>query len=137
MFCGEMSRWTIPSGAALVIGLRVRVIERVRDTGDHVGRQLGRETSALAAMPLEDRAEVLPGDVLHRDVVRVFTLTELVGLRDVGVRKLRADLGFINEHVDEVTIFGDGREDPLDGDEAGLRVIDEPGLEHFRPCHRR
>jgi hypothetical protein len=54
-------------------------------------------------------------------------LSELEDLTDVGVRELAGDLGFIDEHLDEVLVLPHRGEDPLDGDDL-LEALDAVAL---------
>ena len=50
-------------------------------------------------------------------------LNQLEDLADVRVRQLNGDLGFIDEHIDELLIFGDLGQHPLDGKQP-LEALD-------------
>src|SRR5581483_74967 len=58
--------------------------------------------------------------------------TEVEDLADVGVVQLNRDLRLVDEHGDEFFIFGDVRQDALDGEQA-LEALDAErlGLEYL------
>ena len=64
--------------------------------------------------------------------MRVVDAAELEDLTDVGVVQLAADLGFIDEHLDEVGVLRHRRQDPLDGEDL-LEAFDAErlGLEYL------
>jgi hypothetical protein len=64
------------------------------------------------------RAEILPLHVLHRDVVVVALLVEVVDLHDVRMRERGGDPRLVQEHVDELLLGVQVREDALDHDDA-------------------
>src|SRR5271166_3048699 len=68
-FCGEMSRWMMPSGRPLGVVAAVRVVERRADlAGDERGR-LDWQPAVLEARAPEQLIKVGAVDELHRDVV--------------------------------------------------------------------
>ncbi len=102
-----------PAGVALA----VRVVEPVADARHDEGGEVQRHALAAALEPLEDRAQVLARHVLHRDVVGIVDLSQVEGLGEVGVAELGSDLRLVDEHLDELFVFGDGGEDAFDGDD--------------------
>lgn len=75
----------------------------------------------------------LPCTYFERDVKGAVGAAQVEDLRDVGMRQLHGDLGFIHEHRDELFVLRDARQDALDGDQA-LEALHASGLgpEHFR-----
>ena len=82
---------------------------------------------AQLAEAILDLEHVLAPDVLHGDEVRVVDAAELEDLADVGVVQLAADLGLIDEHLDEVGVLRHRRQDALDGEDL-LEALDAEGL---------
>src|SRR5262249_44709747 len=70
---------------------------------------------------------VLAVDELERDEVAVFDFAEIEDLGDVGVVQLNRDLRLVDEHRDEFFIFGDVRQNALDGEQA-LEALDPEGF---------
>ena len=102
MFCGEMSRWTMFSGAAVEVALLVRVGEAGAHAEHDRERVLERELGdALLPHLPHDRAKVLAVHVLHRDEVSAVDLPDVEDLDDVRVRERGRDARLVEEHVDE------------------------------------
>ncbi len=121
-------------GAALEVLLTVRMIERRGETRTDQQRQAERQRAALGARAVQDRAQVLAVDELHRDEVVVADLAEVVDVDDVVVIELGGELGLVDEHRDEVGAVGEVRQDLLDGDRL-LEALDAlharlPDLRH-------
>src|SRR5690606_26811442 len=83
---------------------------------------------------LEHLGERLALDVLHGEVIGAALLPELEDLDDVRMRELRREAGLVEEHVDEVLVLRERREDALDDEpllEAGWsRLAREEDLGH-------
>ena len=60
--------------------------------------------------------------MLHRDEVLAVRARELVDARDVAVAQDARDLRLVDEHLDEIVVFGEVREHALDRDEVRLAV---------------
>ena len=119
--------------AALLVAEVVRVVERVAHLEQHVDRDRHRHRPDGVVGLAEDLAQVAPGDHLHRDEVDAVDLTQVVGLRDVGVAQLRRQPGFAHERLHELGIAGEPRQHPLERHQA-LEALDA-GL--LRAVHRR
>jgi hypothetical protein len=91
----------------------VRGVEAAGDLRRDVRRVLRRDRLAALAAALEDRAQVLSVDVLHRDEVLAVRARELVDPRDVGVAEEAGDLGLVDQHLDEVVVLGQVGQDAL------------------------
>ena len=109
------------------VALAMSVVEPFANPADDERRQLQRHPLAAPLHPLEDRAHVLARHVLHRDVVRVVDLPQVERLGQVGMTQLRGDLRLVDEHLDELFVLGDGREDALDRDQL-FEALDADGL---------
>ena len=70
---------------------------------------------------------VAPRHELHRDVERAAGAAEVVDADDVRVLEADRDLRLVDEHVDEVVVLDEVREDALDGDQA-LEPLGAEGL---------
>ena len=77
----------------------MRVVEPGGRAGDHGQRELERHTRALASSLREQRAQVLPVHVLHREVMNAAVLAHLEYLRDVLVVEAGGEPRFIQEHL--------------------------------------
>ena len=95
----------------------VGVVQRGRGVGAEPGDHRRRQPVGLAVEP-EQLAGVDAVDVLHRDEVVGVDLSEVVDVDDVRVGQLRGELGFAEEHLEEVGRIGEVRQDPLDRDAA-------------------
>ena len=99
--------------------LLVRVVQRLargdEDGGDLGGRQ--RRAELVGAAP--QRREILAVDVLHRQVIGVTVAAEVVDVNDVRMVERGGDLRLVEEHVDEVGLLGEVRQDALDRDALG------------------
>jgi hypothetical protein len=112
--------------AAFVVGLGVRVVERLgelqQDADGDVDRRRARDLPRVA----EDATDVAPVDVLHRDEVLGADATELVDLDDVVVVEQRGQLGLADERLDEARVLREvrqqalERDDPLEAFDAAL-----------------
>jgi len=81
-----------------------------------------------------DAAQVLAVHELHGDVVGAADLTQVVDLRDVRVVEVGRDAGLVQEHLDELGVVRQVREDPLDH-QVPLEALDarlprQPHLGH-------
>ena len=73
-------------------------------------------------------------DVLHGDEVGAVGLPQLEDLDDVRMGELGGEAGLVEEHLHELVVVGEVREDALDDDEL-LEALDamllgEPDLRH-------
>ena len=123
----------------------VRVGETLADADDDLDGVLERELLVPFLLHLpDDAADVVPVDVLHRDVIRTAVLPDVERLHDVRVGECGGDPRLGEEHLDEVGITGHLREDPLDDDhlfEAGHaahdRQIELGHTARGEPTHER
>ena len=88
-----------------------------------------RHRLLLLPAALEDGAQVLAVDVLHRDEVLAVRARELVDARDVAVAQQAGDLGLVDQHLDEVVVLGEVGEHALDRDQVGVTA----GVEGLGP----
>jgi hypothetical protein len=100
-----------PTAAVL---LAVRVVEPLTHLGADPRAHRGGHLLPHLPEAVHDLEQVFAPDVLHRDVVRVGDLPELVDRNDVRVRQLPGDLRLVDEHLDEIFILRHRRQDPLD-----------------------
>ncbi len=88
----------------------VRVIEALGDLRSDVDAHARSEGHPLFAAAREERREVEPGDVLHRDVISgptwALDRSQIEDLHDVGVRKSHRELRFVDEKVRETLGLG-------------------------------
>jgi len=96
------------------VALAVRVVECRGDLRSDEERELGRHRLPHLGSPLEDALEVVAVDELHRDVVGVGDLAEIVDVDDVVVVELRRELRLVDEHRDELFVVRHVRQDLLD-----------------------
>jgi hypothetical protein len=116
-----------PERSKLLVASPVGVIEPLGDLGGDVG--CGRDGDRLPAAPRprEQRREVEPVHVLHRDEQRLAHAAEIEHLHHVRVREAHRELGLAHEHLDELGLPRQLRQDPLD-DEDLLEAFDAVGL---------
>jgi hypothetical protein len=112
---------------ALPIALAVREVQALADLARDPRRHHRRHVPPHAAEAVHDLEEILPPDVLHRDVVGVADLPELVDRDDVRVGQMPGDLRLVDEHRDEVFVLRHRGEDPLDRDDL-LEALDAERL---------
>ena len=110
-----------------LVALVVRVIEALAHLHHDEARLRDRHRLAAAAAAIEDVAEVAPVDVLERDVVAGIDDAEIEDLGDVRVVQLNRDLRLVDEHLDELFVLRDVRQDALDRDEP-FEALDAVGL---------
>src|SRR5262249_44135268 len=73
-------------------------------------------------------------DELHGDVVRLADLAEVEDVRDVHVRELPGDLGFVDEHLHQLLVRREPGQDHLQGDEL-LEALDALGRRQVQLGH--
>ncbi len=117
-------------GIAFVVG----VVQAFTQLHDDIADLIDAQLLAVLDRTVKDRSEVSPGNILHGDVVLLVDMTEVEDLGDVGVGELPCDLGFIDEHRDELVILGDGWQDALDGQDT-LKTLDTKGFGLEDLCH--
>jgi len=109
------------------------VIERPRDLVADVRAHADGNAIAVANRTREHASDMVPGDVLHDDEVPVGVLTELVHGDDAGMRQVRSDPRFVDEHGQPLRVVGELGEETLDDDEpchAGDLLADQKDLTH-------
>ena len=104
----------------------MRVREPAADLGDEGGGEPRRHASTLGAVGAQHAVEVAAVQVLHRDVVALTDLSELVHRDDVRVVQVHADLGLVDEQRDKAGIARVLGADALD-DQALLEAGDPKG----------
>ena len=136
-FGGDMSRWTMWSGIAVVVGELVRVGEALAELEADVDRGLDGEVAPGLLDVLDDRLEVRPVDELHDDEERVVADADVEDLHAVRVRELRREARLVEEHRDELLLRREVRQDALDGDllAEALQAL-ALGAEHLRHAAR-
>jgi hypothetical protein len=121
-----------PQGLPLGIAPVVRMVQALAHFHHDVAGQGRRHALAALAHPLQNRPHVLAVDVLHGEERGLPHLPQLQDGHDVGVMELLGDARLVEEHLHELRIAGDGRQDALDGHEAARAgVVDALGLEHL------
>src|SRR5262249_48348011 len=76
-----------------------------------------RQTNAQLGARAQERETVEPLHVFERDVVLLIDLAELEHLDDLWVDQVDGQLRLVDEHVDELLVGGEVREDALDDDD--------------------
>ena len=102
-------------GLAVVLP-RVGVVQALGQLHHHPHALLGQKGLARLQRVLDDVLQVVALDVFHRDVVAAVLRIEIVNLNDIRVLQLRGDGRLVDEHLDEVLILREVRQDPLDHD---------------------
>jgi hypothetical protein len=100
----------------------VRRVERRPDLADDPRRTLGRKP-ALAA---HQAADVVAGDVAHRDVRDAVLLARVIDRDDVGVVDRRGDLRLAHEALPDRLVLEQPGRDDLQGDGAVERELRGP-----------
>ena len=124
-FDGDTSRWTIPSGLALVVGAAMGVVEPLERLAHDVDAELEGQRHLRARAAAQQIVEVETLDVLHRDEESLVLATQVEHLDDVRVAEARRELRLVHEHVAERRVARELRQDLLDdaaprGAELGL-----------------
>ena len=107
-----------PSGWPVVVGLGVRVVERVAQLEQDADGDVDRRRPGDLARVAEDPADVAAVDVLHRDEVLGADAAELEDLDDVDVVEQRGELRLADERLDEARVLGEVRQQALERDHA-------------------
>ena len=106
----------MPSIAAVLGAEVVRVVEGV----EHLVRDPRGEVLLDPAPPRRElpqqRQDIDPVDVLHRDEQGVIDFAQLEGLRDLGVDEARRELRLVDEHRVVGLVADEVRQQPLDHD---------------------
>ena len=105
-----------------LLSLPVAPAMRVVECGGHFARDVDGERDGQREIELasgaEDRLQVGPFDIFHRDEVAArLNLAEVVDVHDVRMVQLGRELRLVGEHRDELVIVRDVRQDLLDRDD--------------------
>ncbi len=100
--------------AGLGIGKVVRILEALADLHDDVDGMRDRHALALLLHPLDERLQVAAVDVLHDDEVRRVGDADVEDADDVGVLQVHRQARLVEEHLDELLVLGEARQDALD-----------------------
>ena len=94
----------------------VRVLQTGRGLRDDLQDLREREQLVQLGRALGDAAQVRAVDELHRDEVVPVRLAQIENRDDVRMVELRSEPRFVQEHVDELLVARQVREDPLEAD---------------------
>ena len=114
------------------IALRVGVFEALEHF-DSDEQGLGNAESKLFLMAFfEDGPKILSIDVFHRDKIVVADLAQIGDLANVGMRETDRNFRLVDEHLDELVVFGKVGQNTFD-DEQPFEPADAEsfGLEYF------
>ena len=115
-FCGDMSRWTRPSGCASLVDRLVRGMQTVERAGHDRHDDAGRQAIAAIARAPDEARERLAADVLHDEQELVVVHDDVEGRDDVRVLDARGEPRLVEEHRGEVRVVRELRVQALDGD---------------------
>jgi hypothetical protein len=101
-------------GLARLVRLLMGVFEAAADPAHQERRQVHGDPLALLEVPVHELLEVDPVDVLHRDVVLLPDLPQLIDLHDVLMDQVGDQLRLADEHLDELGVLRELLEDRLD-----------------------
>jgi hypothetical protein len=96
--------------------LGVRIGQRAAHDGDDVQREGGREDHARSVRALEDLLQVPPVDQLHHQEVAFARDAQVEHLHDVAVLEAHRDVPLVQQHVAELRVGRELREDALEDD---------------------
>jgi len=113
--------------ATRLVALLVRVLERRTDAAHHQQGQVQRQAHAALAGASQDRAQIASVHILHRDVVGLLEATQVVDLDDARMREAGDHLGLVDEHVHELLVVREVRQDAFDRDDL-LEALDTAAL---------
>ncbi len=124
----------VPIGIAEAMGIFETFADLRSDPCDVFG---GKPQSIFGA-DLDHGTEVESVDVLHRDEVVFFVLSEFKDLYDIGVVHDGSDTRFVLEHLQKLLVTEEVREDPLDNkllfEATGAALFGEMNLGHPAGC---
>jgi hypothetical protein len=100
--------------AAIGVGGFVGVVEAFERLGQDEQGELEGELELLLGAAGQHVQEVFPLHKLHADEVLAFDLAQVVDLHDVAVDEAHHDLGLVDEHLDELFVVGEVRQDLFD-----------------------
>jgi len=118
----------------VVVPPGVRVGEPLSDAGERVEQERKRRELAHAHAAIEQSAEIPPVHVLERDVIRVVDPPEIEHPRDVRVLELGRDARLVLEHLHELFVLGDLRENALQRDDVVLGLVGRTEDLGHPPC---
>ena len=102
----------------LTIFMVLQAVQTQRINGqENELNSLSGEVAALAQALLE-REQILTGDILHQDVGGRLELPELEDVDDVRMAQVHAQLRLVDEHLDELFVLGEVRQDSLEREET-------------------
>jgi hypothetical protein len=119
---------------AVAVASLVRVIEAGRRARDDGERELERDPRPLTAALREQRAQVLPVHVLHREVVDAGVLANLEHLRDVLVIERSREPRLVEEHLHRDLVARALGRDQLE-DDVSLEATDARSTGDVNPRH--
>jgi len=106
-----------PQRLSLRVGQIVRVLQAGRGHRDDLAHLGDGEDLAQLLRALGDGAQARPVDELHRDEVVPVGLAQVVDADDVRMIEPRREPGLVEEHLDELLVAREVREDALETDE--------------------
>ena len=129
MFCGGHVAVDEAHGSAVLVLQLVRVVQGVAHDGRDPEKDADRQRLLGPRRGPQDLGEAHAEHVLHRQTVDAVRGAEPGDGHDVRVLDLRRDLRLGEEHVEEVLVGGERRQEDLQGEEAprrrGIEVANE------------
>ena len=110
-------------GTALHVRLGMGVVQALGGLLGDERDEPRRQVRSLASELAENVPDVFAIYTLHGDEVVVEMAAEVVHPHHVRMLQRSGQLGFIDEHVDEVHVVRDVRQDPLDYDELLVTTV--------------
>ena len=92
----------------------MRVIQALGDLHHDISGDTIWHRDALTTSPADEPTEIEPVDIFHRKEELVPLLVKGINLDDVGVVQAHRDLGFVDEHREELRAPSKARQDALD-----------------------
>ena len=94
----------------------VRIIEGFAALDHQVDGMGGLKPLAPLLDTLDERFEIAPVDELHHQEIRLVGDPDIEDLDDVGVLQIQGQLGLVQEHLDELFVLREIRQNALDRD---------------------
>ena len=117
---------------AVAVAQAVDVVQRAAHLARHVSDDRRRRLAVRRAQRAQDARQRRPLDVFERQEQHAVVFAEVVDVDDVGVVQQPQQLGFVDEHANELGVVTVRRENPLDDDVAREPArTQRPRLEHL------
>src|SRR5207237_1126096 len=98
------------------IRLAMSIVERFGRLDRDIDSDADGDLAIRVLRGAQQRRQIDPVDILHRDIQRPAEPPEIEHLHDIRVRELDGDLRLFDEALDELLLLRELRQDPLYGE---------------------